>query len=197
MSMSTETEVKFLHIDVDAMRSKLRRLSAICEHPMRQMRRVVFNTPEMSTRGGYLRLRDEGDKVTLTYKQFDGCGVDAAKEIEIAVESFDEVLAILEAIGMQPSSYQESRRETWEYRGVEVVIDEWPWVAPYIEIEGESEEAIRQVAAELGFDWGKQAVFGSATVVYQHQFPQAQLDDIGAFRRICFDDPLPQMLKDQ
>ncbi|MCA9330941.1 class IV adenylate cyclase [Candidatus Saccharibacteria bacterium] len=193
--MKTEIEVKFLHISADHIRGQLKRIGAVCEYPMREMRRAVFNTPEMGRRKGYLRLRDEGDKVTLTYKQFDDQAVDGAKEIEVVVSSFDDTLSILNAAGYHPTSYQESRRETWQYHGVEVVIDEWPWIDPYIEVEGESEAAIRKVAEDLGLDWDADAVFGSATVAYQQQFPGAGLEDIGVFDRICFNDPKPQVFK--
>lgn len=193
--MDTEVEVKFLHVSIEDIRQKLQQLGAQCSHRMRPMRRVIINTPNMRENHGYVRLRDEGDKVTLTYKQFDGSDVDSAKEIEVIVDSFDKALAILKSAGSQVSSYQESRRETWHHDGVEVVIDEWPWIDPYIEIEGGSEQDLRRVAEELGFDWDSEAVFGSATVAYQHQFPDARLDDISVFERICFDDPKPTVLR--
>lgn len=31
----------------------------------------------------------------------------------------------------------------------EVVIDEWPWLPPFIEIEGQSEDAVRAAATAL------------------------------------------------
>jgi adenylate cyclase, class 2 len=68
--MKTEIEVKFLDVDFNLMREKLKQLGAVCEQPMRLMRRAIIETPELEAKGGFLRVRDEGDKVTLTYKQF-------------------------------------------------------------------------------------------------------------------------------
>jgi len=41
-----------------------------------------------------------------------------------------------------------------------VTIDEWPFLEPFVEIEGKSEAAVREISERLGFDWA-QAVFGS------------------------------------
>ena len=69
--MKTEIEVKFINVNHDDLRIKLRELGATCEHPMRDMRRAIFATPEMDEqRNAYIRVRDEGDKVTVTYKHF-------------------------------------------------------------------------------------------------------------------------------
>ena len=164
--MQTEIEVKFLDIDIDNVRARLASAGAVCEQPMRLMRRALVETPEMAAIDAFLRLRDEGDKVTLTYKQHLKTGVEAAKEIETTVGDFDTAKALLEASGLTFHTYQESKRETWKLGGVEVVIDEWPWMPPYIEIEGPDEAAVKASAAALGFDWND-AVFGGADVVYQ------------------------------
>ena len=124
------------------------------------MRRVAIENDFMRTdKDAFLRVRDEGDKVTLTYKQFDSLSVDGAKEIEVEVSDYDKTVAILAQAGLPAYTSQQTRRETWHLGNVEIMLDEWPWLRPYIEIEGESEEVLRQVADQLGFDW-KDAVFG-------------------------------------
>ena len=81
--MQSEIEVKFVNVSFDDMRTKLAALGGTCEQPMRLMRRVAINSEFMKTgKDAYLRVRDEGDKVTMTYKQFDSLSVDGAKEIE-------------------------------------------------------------------------------------------------------------------
>jgi hypothetical protein len=47
-----------------------------------------------------------------------------------------------------------------------VVIDEWPGLNPFIEIEGPSVAAVEQAAAALGFDMDD-AVYGGVGKVYQ------------------------------
>jgi adenylate cyclase class 2 len=193
--MNTEIEVKFVDINIDVMRAKLQECGAELEQPMRLMRRVIIETEDLRGKDAFVRVRDEGDKVTLTYKQFDTLSLTGAKEIETTVGSFDNAIAILNQLGLTPMSFQESKRETWKYGATEVVIDEWPHLRPYIEIEGHSEEAVKSTAADLGFDWDS-AVFGDVMAAYRTQYPHLDINDsVVHTSSLKFDDPLPELLE--
>ena len=189
--MKTEIEVKFINITIDAIQQRLLAAGAVCEQPMRLMRRVLMETPDMAAKDAFLRLRDEGNRVTLTYKQHLKTGIEAANEIETTVDDFDATKALLEASGMIFHTYQESRRETWKLGDVEVVIDVWPWMPPYIEIEGDNEASIREAAAILGFSWDE-AVFGGVDVVYRMVYPAMSVRGVIDIPLVRFDDPVPQ-----
>lgn len=189
--MNTEIEVKFLHIDHDEIRTKLSNIGAVCEQPIRLMRRVTFDSPEMKARNGWIRVRDEGDKVTFTYKQTDSYDIDGTKEIETTVGDFDATIAILEQANIAKGSFQESRRETWTLGEVHVELDEWPWLDPYIEIEAPTEELIHDTAMKLGLDMA-QALAGDVMVAYRDQYPHLGLHDtVGNLASVKFDAPLP------
>ena len=194
--MKTEIEVKFLDVDIDAIRTKLGEVGAILEQPMRLMRRQVFYLVDRN-KDAYVRVRDEGDKATMTYKQFDSIGLHGAKEVEVVVSNFEDAKSILQNSGLAPKSYQETRRETWKFTNTEIVIDEWPWLKPFIEIEGASEEAVRKAAVMLGFDWNN-AIFGAVTQAYRQQYanlpPDFIMDDVP---EIKFDAPLPDRLHEK
>lgn len=193
--MKTEFEAKFIRLNHDDMRSRLKKLGATLEQPMRLMRRAVIENDRLRENDAFLRVRDEGNKVTLTYKQFNTLAVDGAKEHEIVVNDFDETVALLAAAGLPHKSMQESKRETWAYRNAEILLDEWPWLDPYIEIEADSEEDVRQVANALGFDWDE-AVFGDVMAAYRAQYPHlTDKDTVGNLPGVCFADPLPDFLK--
>ncbi len=193
--MNTEIEVKFLNIDHNAMRDTLRAIGAICEQPMRLMRRVTIDAPVMKEKNAYLRVRDEGHQVTLTYKQFDALAIDGAKEIEEVVEDFDATIAILKAAGLPYSSFQESKRETWKLNDIEIVLDEWPWLNPYIEIEADSQEKLQHTAKLLQLDWNS-AAFGDVMVAYRAQYLHLnEHDTIGTIPEAKFGMPLPDLLK--
>lgn len=193
--MEKEIEVKFLDIDVSDIRKKLASVGGTCQQPMRDLRRVVIQN-EATGRNSYLRVRDEGDKTTLTYKVFESLSLHGANEIETTVGDFDTAVRILTAVGLKPESSQESRRETWKLDGAEVVIDEWPWLKPYIEIEGESEKIVREAAVKLGFDWDVQAAFGDIMVAYRAEYPHlTERDTIGNLEQVQFNTPLPDMLR--
>src|SRR5687768_11728177 len=144
--MKNEIEAKFVNIDIDAMRHKLNMLGATLAQPLRDMKRVTIDNPAMQAKNAYLRVRDEGNKTTMTYKQFDDLSLDGVKEIEVEVSDFNTTIALLAEVGLKHSSLQESRRETWSLDGVEIVIDEWPWLNPYIEIEGPTETSVINTA---------------------------------------------------
>lgn len=193
--MKTEYEVKFADIDFDAIRRKLKLAGAKLVTPMRLMKRTIIETPEIKERNAFLRVRDEGDKTTLTYKQFDNLSVDGAKEHEITISDFDTTLNILNICGLKSRSIQESKRETWILDGVNIELDEWPWLKPYIEIEGESESAIRRAAGDLGLKW-EDAVFGDVMVVYRRQYPHlSYLNKVSEIAEVRFNSPLPKLLK--
>lgn len=199
MSMQQEIEVKFLNVDFDDIRAKLKKLGAVCEQPMRLMRRVVIDYPDrklQATGDSWVRVRDEGDKITLTFKKTTEHEFGGAHEIEVTVSDYQKTIDIFLAMGLVVHTDQETRRETWKLGDVEVVLDEWPWIKPFIEIEGGSESDVQQVAAQLGLDWNN-AVFGSAVVAYQIAYPEAP--DVGVKiskePKIKFDLPVPAWLE--
>ena len=193
--MKTEIEVKFLDVSFDDVRIKLKELGAVCEQPMRIMRRVAIHNDFMRTgKDSFLRVRDEGYRVTMTYKQFDDLSVDGAKEIEVEVSSFEDTVAILEQAGLQQHTAQETKRENWRLGTVEIMLDEWPWLKPYIEIEGESEEELKNLAEKLGFNW-KEAVFGDVMAAYRVEYPHLTLKDTVAMVPVVkFGESLPDLL---
>lgn len=192
--MKTEIEVKFLDVNFDKLRDKLAELGAHLEQPMRLMRRVIIEPPELAAKDAFVRVRDEGNKVTLTYKQFDDHkAFSGVRELELTVSSFETMIAIFEQLGISYRSFQESKRETWRLDDVEIVLDEWPWLKPYVEIEGQQEQHVKDMASRLGFEWEK-AVFGSVTVAYRHQYPDMQEHLLVTLPRIAFGEPIPGII---
>lgn len=172
------------------MRRRLTAVGAVCEQPMRLMKRALIDNEELNAKHAFLRIRDEGDKTTATFKQFDSHSLTGAKELAIDVSDFDTTLAILKQFNLEPRTVQESRRETWKYKTTEVVIDEWPWIPPYIEIEGDSEAAVESAAAELGFDWND-AEFGSVDVIYNREYPDMTVRGVIDIPEVKFGNSVP------
>lgn len=193
--MKTEYEAKFLNVDIEEMRKLLKNVGATLRTPMRLMRRVIMENDELINKNAFVRVRDEGDKITITYKQFDSLSIDGAKELEISVNDFDEATALFGAVGLPQISFQESRRETWKYDDIEIVIDEWPWLKPYVEIESVSASKVEEFAIRLGYEW-TEAVFGDVMAAYRAEYPHlSETDTIGRLPAVKFDEPLPELLK--
>lgn len=191
--MSTEIEVKFVDVDLAAVRARLREIGATLVHPEILMRRQVFDYPDkrLYAVGGWVRVRDEGEYVTLSYKQVNDRTLHGTEEITLTVDTFESTGAFLQAIGMQMKSSQETKREKWMYGGVEITIDTWPWIPTFVEIEGASEEVVMQTAQDLGFDWSK-ALYGSVEPVYQMHYDVTE-EEINHWESITF-VPTPDWL---
>lgn len=193
--MSKEIEAKFLQIDVNVIRQKLKDAGAVKKSPMKLMRRVMIKTNQMRLDNSFLRVRDEGNKVTMTYKRFDNQSVDGCEEIEMVIDNFEKAIELLKAAGLTPVTYQESKREIWQLREAEIVIDEWPWVKEYLEIESSSKAKVKSAAKQLGLNW-KDAVFGSVMRAYEAEYPivlesGALISDISLVK---FGDKIPDIL---
>ena len=102
----------------------------------------------------------------MTWKMFSGAEVDHAKEIELVVSDFDTAVELLTQLGCVPTSYQENRRESWACDDVKITIDSWPFLKPFVEIEGPSEALIEAFSRTAGFDWS-QAQFCSVARLYR------------------------------
>ncbi len=189
--MKIEYEATFENVNKEEIRARLKEAGAKLERKEFLQKRVVFNLPKgHEIPGGWLRVRDEGDRITCSLKIVDGDKIEDQKEIQIDVSDFDEAVRLLETLGAERKAFQESKRELWVLDGVEVMIDEWPWLSPFIEIEGESEEKVRAVAEKLGFDYSK-ALFCAVGDLYARQF-NITLDQINnQTPLIKFEDPCP------
>lgn len=195
--MQTEIEAKFLRVDPEDIRTRLEKVGATCKQPMMLMRRVIFDNDDLKTKNAFVRVRDEGYRIAMTYKQYDEISLTGAKEIEFSVSDYDAAVAFTEALGVRAKSAQEARREIWELDDVEVVIDEWPWIDPFIEIEGPSEQAVKAAAKKLGYEW-KDAAFGDIMTAYRDRYPKTGLapkDMVYNLPSVRFDDEVPAILR--
>lgn len=165
--MHIEFEATFTGVDKDAMRERLRTAGATRAREEFLMRRTVFNPP-IAIPGGWMRVRDEGDRITMSLKVVDGDNIEDQKEVQIVVDDFDQAVAMLEAIGARRKAYQETKRELWVLDGAEVTIDSWPGLRPFVEVEATDEAMVRVVADKLGFDWGD-AKFCEVSRVYEEE----------------------------
>ena len=167
-----EIEVKFLNVNVDKLQEKLREIGAQKVGDFFYRRRV-FDYPDwrLDRNGSWLRLRDEGDKITLSFKQRIGMSHDGGndagmEETEIVVNDFDTTAELILRLGFIEKHYAENRRTRWIKDGIEFDIDTYPELEPYLEIEAPSWQKIDDAISQLGFNPEEKKIF-SANQIYK------------------------------
>lgn len=186
-----EIEIKFLEIDPTKVEKDLLSLGAKKAGDY-HYRRIVFDYPDfrLDNRGAWLRLRDEGDKITFTFKQRLGRSAHAhvndegMYERETIVEDFDATREILLKTGLIEKMYQENKRTIYVLNDVEFDIDTWPLLHPYLEIEGKDWDAVYTAAETLGFKREDAKVF-STNQIYRLK----NLDDRN-YTKLTFDEQI-------
>lgn len=144
-----EYECKILEVDTEETKELLIQHWAIFYGSF-LMRRYVYDFNPIQP-GKWIRLRDDGRKVTLTIKEIVHDGIDGTKEREIVVDSFDMTHSILQQLGYTHKAYQENRRTSYALDSVAIEIDERPLIPPYLEIEWPSADAVHTMVAKLGY----------------------------------------------
>lgn len=182
--MQIEYEATFLNIDKNEIRKKLENVGAKLVKPEFLQKRYVFDMPNGYNGHSWVRVRDEQDKITMSFKDINGNKIEDQKEINLTIDDFQKSVEFLEAIGCIKKSYQENKREIWQLDNVEICIDEWPFVEPFVEIEGRSEQDVKDVSQKLGFNYAK-ALFGSTSLII-HQKYGISFDVIDHIPKIVF-----------
>ncbi len=168
--MQIEYEATFTNIDKQDMRAKLSDAGAKLEREEYLQRRTVFNLPKNNEiKGGWMRIRDEGDKITMSLKVVDGDKIEDQKEACVTVSNYAEAEMILTTLGCERKAYQETKRELWILDDVEVTIDTWPFLETFIEVEGATEGVVRSVSEKLKMNWGE-ARFCSVAPLYSEKY---------------------------
>ncbi len=190
--MNKEIEAKFFIDSKEEIRQKLSSLNFNLIKKEFLMKRKTFDS---EANGKWFRVRDEGDKITMTYKNIVDKSINGVNEIEIIVNDFDKASEMLNQTNFKERSYHENFREIWSNKDAEVVIDTWPFLQSYIEIEALSEDIVKYYANKLGFNFEKEAYFGSVDILYKQQYGISK-EDFCRIANITFDNnKLEKILK--
>lgn len=167
INMQIEFEAKYPKINKKEIREKLKDLGAELVFAERKFIRMTFDTPKLRTKNAWVRLRDEGDKTTMTFKVVDDKkSASGMKEVSFVISDMASAKSLLEQLGLTHKGYEENLREEWQLGEVIFDIDTWPLIDPYLEIEAPSEEIVKNYFEILELDYSK-ASFGSADIIYK------------------------------
>ena len=181
--MQKELEAKYFIDNKDLIRKKIEKAGLKLIKPEFLMRRKVFDCGIV---GSWIRIRDEGDKITMTFKKNTENTINDVFESEIIVNDFKKASEIINQTNFKEKSYQENYREIWRNDDVEIVIDTWPFLNNYIEIESKTKESVEKYSKILGFDLNK-AFFGGVEVLYKNQYKIPKIEFL-KIDKIIFND---------
>ncbi len=116
----------------------------------------------------WIRLRQDGEKIELTLKYIYNTNaeyeIDQVKEVEILVNDFETANKLVEEMGYFKRKLVEKRRISYTYNDLQIEIDEWPLLEPYVEIEGTNADEIYALAKKLGYAKNKTKVMNTEDV---------------------------------
>jgi len=108
----------------------------------------------------WIRIRTDGATTTIATKYIkrdtsafiNEYNIDAVDETEMQIGDFNIGIELMKQLGYFFRNYQEKRRIMYRSEnGLEIDIDFWPMIPPYLEIEGKTEEDIYNMVSILGF----------------------------------------------
>ena len=119
-------------------------------HKKRKMCHTKYHNP-FKIKNCFIRIRDEGNQITLTYKskiQDKFCD-----EYEFKINNFLKyILNLPLSIISKKKIYVEKIRETWKINDEncnEIVFDSYPGLKEFVEIECKNEESLNEITKKL------------------------------------------------
>lgn len=163
---TTEIEIKFLDINPEEIKLKLKRLNAkkVSDEILEEW---IYKDPRWLPFKGRIRIRKEGSKTLLSYKETTKKTSEGNLEIEFHVDNHDAAKAFVDKLNIPLVRHQQKRRIHYELDSIAIDIDFWPLIPPMIEIEGETLEKIKAVAEKLGL---KQETAVDALQIHQETY---------------------------
>ena len=141
--------------NLEEIAKKLTRMGAHLHQERVQELNLRFDTPDrsLSRAGQALRLRyDTLSRLTFKGPSQSDQEVRSRVEIEFVASDFQLAKAFLEALGYEVFVIYEKYRTTYEFKGVQITLDEMPF-GNFVEIEGSDPQVILQVNQQIGLDW--------------------------------------------
>jgi len=151
-----EFEMTIPNVEIDDARRRLRECGAVLQKDSYIQKHIVFNLPEeRKIEGAWMRVREESDRITMSMKIIDGKNISDQQEYFFIAENTEDACKFLTLLGGIEKARQEKRREIWMLGQCEITIDEWPFLEPFLEVEGKDEEMVKETVSLLGYEYEK------------------------------------------
>lgn len=108
------------------------------------------NTNNDGYHTSWMRVRTDGKKTTLTFKEQYGTGITKRFEYEVEVSDFAITVKMLKRMLPNTSyNYMVTTRDIYERGDITFTIDKWPHLPYQVEIEGPSEKKVNDAYNKL------------------------------------------------
>ena len=162
--MPKEYEYRFNNYIKKDIISKLKELGAKYFGTFK-FRVMVFIDQNNSEK--YIRVRDEGHRVTMTIKN--NLTDKFPIENEVIINNFDEGIKILLQLNCKKKYYYEKYREIWNYKNSEIIFDMNPGIPELMEVESSTKKELDILCKKLDLNVSNYQGF-SNNVMYSELF---------------------------
>jgi adenylate cyclase class IV len=162
--MPKEYEYRFNNYNKKDITSKLKELGAKYYGTFK-FRVMVYTDQNNSEK--YIRVRDEGHRVTMTIKN--NLTDKFPIENEVIINDFDEGINILLQLNCKKKYYYEKYREIWNYKNSEIIFDMNPGIPELMEVESSTKKELDILCKKLDLNISNYQGF-SNNVVYSELF---------------------------
>ena len=139
--MPLEYEYRYKKFDRKKILNKLNELGAIYYGTWLFRIQVFYHPIDKSYT--YIRVRDEGHRITMTFKKNSSNKIFPI-EHEVIIDNFDEGCAILIGLGCEKKYHYEKIREIWHIQNTEVCWDTNPGRYDIMEVESKSKRELEK-----------------------------------------------------
>jgi len=163
-------EIKILDIDLKDIGRKLLSLNA--KKVFDEVRTISYFQNIQDNKEPFLKLTEEGDKLKLSSKV-----KELDTEIKLFVSRKAECLKLLSTLGYFPISKVEARRTSYELGSIDLDIDEFPGIPPFLEIDMGNNPPITQekLIAQLGIEKNKRGDMSTPEIVNSYGKPYFEM----------------------
>ena len=144
-----EYEIRIYKINESLIKKKIKENGGKLIQKKRIMPLISYQHPK-NKRDSYIRIRDEGHEITLTFKT--KLRSKYPVEREVTINSIEEGDAILKGLGCKVKYKIEKVREIYQLGDCkEIVFDSYAGTPTYMEIDCHSEASLKKIAKLLGY----------------------------------------------
>lgn len=180
-----EIERKIFDISPKEVSSKLLKMGAkVVFKGLVRVKYFDTRSGDIRKKHDLLRVRQMGEKkVEICFKSNrkvkEGCKI--YDECEFYSNDFGEVSKFFEKLGYICTCYYEKKRKEFALKDIKVEMDEYPGLAPFIEIEASSAKKINDLVKKLGLEKNESS---SETIneVLKRKYPKISLNNLTFFK---------------